>query len=128
MFLSVVFFFFVSPSLYYVTPDTGYEPKDIELSDTNERNFATSSDVYFQNALEDTVSFPNIPDNDDDKLAEYLAVVVDSTGKLVEMRSNNDQFSCDVRNLKSAQSQCPLVTQPKRIIDRTGGPVEERIR
>ena len=32
-------------SLDYVTPDTGYEPKDMELSDTNERNLATSSDV-----------------------------------------------------------------------------------
>ena len=29
--------------------------------------------------------------------------------------------------MKSAQSQFPLVTQPKRMIDRTGGPVEERI-
>ena len=29
--------------------------------------------------------------------------------------------------MKSAQSQFPLVTQPKRMIDRTGEPVEERI-
>ena len=29
--------------------------------------------------------------------------------------------------MKSAQNQFPLVTQPKRMIDRTGGPVEERI-
>ena len=29
--------------------------------------------------------------------------------------------------MKSAQSQFPLVTQSKRMIDRTGGPVEERI-
>ena len=61
----------------YVTPDTGYEPKDMELADINERNFVTSSDFYFQNALEDTASFPNVPDVDDDELAEFLAVVVD---------------------------------------------------
>ena len=53
-------------------------------------------------------------DRDDDELAEFLAVVVDRTGQPVEVRSNNDQFSCDIRNLKSAQSQFPLVTQPKK--------------
>ena len=114
-------------TLGYVNPLTGYEPKDMELTDANELNLATTSDIYFQNALNDTASFPNDPDVDDDELAEFLAVVVDSTGKPVEMRSNNDQFSCDIRNLKSAQSQFPLVTQTKRMIDRTGGPVEERI-
>ena len=84
---------------------TGCEPKDMEFADTNERNFATSSDIYFQNALDDTASFSNVPDVDDDELAEYLAVVVDRMGKPVEVRSNSDQFSCDNRNLKSAQSQ-----------------------
>ena len=113
-------------SLDYVTPDTGYEPKDMELADTNERNLAISSDIYFQSTLEDTASFPN-PDIDDDELAEFLAVVVDRTGQPVEVRSNSDQFSCDVRNVKSAQSQFPSVTQPKRMIDQTGGSVEERI-
>ena len=107
-------------SLDYVTPDTGYEPKDMELADTNELNLAASSDIYFQNALDDTASFPNVPDVDDNELAEFLAVVVDRTGKPVEVRSNNDQFSCDIRNLKSAQSQFPLVTQPKRMISQTG--------
>ena len=53
--------------------------------------------------------------------------MVDRTGKPVEVRSNNDQFSCDIRNLKSAQSQFPLVTQPKRMISQTGGSVQERI-
>ena len=43
------------------------------------------------------------------------------------MRSNNDQFFCDTRNLKSAQSQFPLVTQPKRMISETGWSVQERI-
>ena len=111
----------------YVTPLTGYEPKDMDLTDADELNLATSSDIYFQNALDDTASFPNVPDVDDNELAEFLAVVVDRTGKPVEVRSNNDQFSCDIRNLKSAQSQFPLVTQPKRMISQTGGSVQERI-
>ena len=114
-------------SLDYVIADTGYEPKDMELADTNEGNLATSSDIYFQNALEDTASFPNVPDVDDNELAEFLAVMVDRTGQPVEVRSNNDQFSCDIRNLKSARSQFPLVTQPKRMISQTGGSVQERI-
>ena len=113
-------------SLDYVTPDTGYEPMDMELADTSERNLAISSDIYFQNALDDTASFAN-PDIDDDELAEFLVVVVDRTGQPVEVRSNSDQFSCDIRNVKSAQSQFPLVTQPKRMINQTGGSVEERI-
>ena len=107
-------------SLDYVIPDTGYEPKDMELADTNELNLATSSDIYFQNTLDDTASFPN-PDIDDDELAKFLAIVVDRTGQPVEVRSNSDQFSCSDRNVKSAQSQFPLVTQPKRMINQTVG-------
>ena len=114
-------------TLDYVTPLTGYVPKEMELTDADELNLATSSDIYFQNSLDDTASFPNVPDVDDNELAEFLAVVVDRTGKPVEVRSNNDQFSCDIRNLKSAQSQFPLVTQPKRMISQTGGSVQERI-
>ena len=114
-------------TLDYVTPDTGYEPKDMELADTNERNLTNSSDIYFQNTLDDLAFFPNDPDVDDNELAEFLAVVVDRTGQPVEVRSNSDQFSCDIRNLKSAQSQFPLVTQPKRMINQTGGSVEGRI-
>ena len=49
------------------------------------------------------------------------------SGKPVEVRSNNDQFSCDTRNLESAQSQFPLVTQPERMIGQTGWFVQERI-
>ena len=113
-------------SLDYVTPDTGYEPKDMELADTNGLNFATSSDIYFQDILVDTASFPN-PDIDDDELAKFLAVVVDRTGQPVEVRSNSDHFSCSARNVKSAQSQFPLVTQSERMINQTGGSVEERI-
>ena len=99
----------------------------MELGDTNELNLATSSDIYFQDILEDTASFPNVPDVDDDELAEFLAVVVDEKGRPVEVRSNGDHFSCDIRNVKSVQSQFPLVTQPKRMINQTGGSVEERI-
>ena len=103
----------------------------MELADTNEKNLATSSDVYFQNTLEDTAFFPNVLGVDDDELAEFLAVVVDRTGQPVEVRSNSDQYSCDIRNLKSAQSQFQsqfrLLTQSKRMIDQMGGPVEERI-
>ena len=113
-------------TLDYVNSLTGYEPKDLELTDADELNLATSSDVYFQNTLDDIASFPNVPDVDDDELAEYLAGVVDRTGQPVEVRSNSDQFSCDIRNLKSAQSQFPLVTQPK-MISQTVGSVEERI-
>ena len=112
----------------HVTPLTGYEPKkDMDLTDADELNFTTSSDIYFQNALDDIASFSNDPDIDDNELAEFLAVVVDRTGKPVEVRSNNDQFSCDIRNLKSAQSQFSLVTQPKRMISQTGRSVQERI-
>ena len=113
-------------TLDYVTPDTGYEPKDMELADTNELIIAASSDIYFQDSLDDAVSLSN-PDIDDDEFAKFLAVVVDRTGQPVEVRSNSDQFSCDIRNLKSAQNQFPFVTQSKRMIDRTGRPVEERI-
>ena len=110
----------------YETPLTGYEPKkDLNLKNTEELDLATTSDVYWQHTLDDDASF-NDPDVDDNQLAEFLAVVVDSTGKPVEMRSNNDQFSCDTRNLKSAQNQFPSVTQPE-MIDQTGRPVEERI-
>ena len=107
-------------TLDYVTPLTGYEPKEMELTDANELNLATTIDIYFQNTLDDTASFPNDPDVDDNELAEFLAVVVDRTGKPVEVRSNNDQFSCDIRNLKSAQNQFPLVTQPKKMTSQTG--------
>ena len=111
----------------YVTPLTGYEPKqDLNLTDAEELDLTTSGDIYFQNTLDDLASFPNDPDVDDNELAEFLAVVVDRTGKPVEVRSNKDQFSCDTRNLKSAQNQFPLVTQPEMICQ-TGGSVQARI-
>ena len=54
---------------------TGYEPKEMELTDADELNLATSDDVYFQHTLDDTASFPNDPDVDDNQLAEFFAVV-----------------------------------------------------
>ena len=111
----------------YVTPLTGYDPKqDLNLTNAEELDLATISDIYWQHTLDDDASFPNDPDVDDDRLAEFLAVVVDRTGELVEVRSNNDQLSCDIRNLKSDQSQFPLVTQPEMICQ-TGGSVQARI-
>ena len=104
----------------YETPLTGYEPKkDLNLTNAEELDLATTSDIYWQHTLDDDASF-NDPDVDDNQLAKFLAVVVDSTGKPVEMRSNNDQFSCDTQN------QFPLVTQPEMICQ-TGGSVQARI-
>ena len=109
------------------TPLTGYEPKqDSNFTNSEELDLATTSDIYWQHTLGDDASFLNDPNVDDNRLAEFLAVVVDRTGKPVEMRSNNDQFSCDTRNLKSAQSQFPLVAQPEMICQ-TGGSVQARI-
>ena len=53
--------------------------------------------------------------------------MVDRTGQPVLEKSNSDHFPCSVRNVKSAQNQFPLVTQTKRMVDRTGETVEERI-
>ena len=102
------------------TPLTGYEPKkDLNLVNTEELDLAATSDVYWQHTLDDDASL-NDPNVDDNQLAKYLAVVVDSTGKPVEMRSSNDQFSCDTRNLKSTQNQFPVVAQSEMICQ-TGG-------
>ena len=60
-------------------------------------------------------------------LPSFLRSWVDRTGQPVEVRSNSDHFSCDIRNVKSAQSQFLLVTQPKRMISQNWGSVEERI-
>ena len=92
---------------------------------TEELDLAATSDVYWQHTLDDDASL-NDPNVDDNQLAKYLAVVVESTGKPVEMRSSNDQFSCDTRNLKSAQSQFPVVPQTEMICQ-TGGSVQVRI-
>ena len=93
---------------------------------TNELNNAASSDIYFQDILDDTVSLSN-PDIDDDELAKFLAIVVDRTGQPVLERSDSDHFGFSVRNVKSAQNQFPVITQAKRMVDRTGELVEERI-
>ena len=65
------------------TPLTGYEPKkDLNLVNTEELDLAATSDVYWQHTLDDDASL-NDPNVDDNQLAKYLAVVVDSTGKPV---------------------------------------------
>ena len=84
------------------------------------------SDIYFQESLDDTVSFSN-PDIDDDEFGKLLAVVVDRAGQPAVERSNSDHFFCSVKNVKSALNQFPSVTQAKKMIDGTGEPVEERI-
>ena len=110
----------------YETPLTGYEPKkDLNLVNTEELDLAATSDIYWQHTLDDNTSL-NDPNVDDNQLAMYLAGVVESTGRPVELRSSKDQFSCDTGNLKSAQSQFPLVTQPEMICQ-TGGSVQARI-
>ena len=46
----------------YVTPLTGYEPKqDLNLADAEELDLTTTSDIYFQNTLGDLSSYPTIP-------------------------------------------------------------------
>ena len=108
------------------TPLTGYEPnKDFNLTNAEELDLAATSDVYWQHTLDDDASL-NDPNVDDNQLAKYLAVVVESTGKPVEMRSSNDQFSCDTRNLKGAQSQFPVVPQTEMTCQ-IGGSVQARI-
>ena len=108
------------------TPLTGYEPnKDLNLVNTEELDLAATSDIYWQHTLDDDASL-NDPNVDDNQLAKYLAVVVESTGKPAELRSSNDQFSCDTRNLKGAQNQFPVVSQTEMICQ-TGGSVQVRI-
>ena len=114
-------------TLDYVTPLTGYEPKEMELTDADELNLATTSDIYFQHTWRIRLPSPTIPTSTTMSLRNSLQLWVDRTWKPVEVRSNNDQFSCDIRNLKSAQSQFPLVTQPKKMISQTGRSVQERI-
>ena len=108
------------------TPLTGYEPKrDLNLVDTEELDLAATSDIYWQHTLDDNTSL-NDPSVDDNQLAMYIAGVVDSTEKPVEPRSSKDQFSWDTRNLKSAQSQFPVVSQPEMICQ-TGRSVQARV-
>ena len=92
---------------------------------TEELDLAATSDVYWQHTLDDDASL-NDPDVDDNQLAKYLAVVVDSTGKPVAQRSNKGQFSWDTRNLKSAQNQFPVVSRPEMICQ-LGGSVQTRV-
>ena len=114
----------------------------MEFAGTTELNDAASSDINFQDFLDYTAPSSDLY-TDDDALGKLLAevhrdcadyrraegvnvspssisVMVARTGEPVE-RSDSDHFPCSVRNVKSAQSQFPLVTQPKRMINQTGG-------
>ena len=93
-------------SLDYCTPDTGYEPNVMELTGTTELNNAASSDIYFQDSLEDTASLSD-PYIDDDELGKLLAIVVDRTGQPVLERTDSDHFPCSVRNLKILTGYAP---------------------
>ena len=93
--------------------------------DTEELDLAATSDIYWQHTLDDNTS-RNDTDVDDNQLAMYLAGVVDSTGKPVAQRSSKGQFSWDTRNLKSAQSQFPVVSRPEMICQ-FGGSVQTRV-
>ena len=53
-----------------------------------------------------------------------MSVTSDRTGKPVE-KSDTDQFCFRVRKMYSAHNQFPAITQAKRMVDRTGKPVEE---
>ena len=80
----------------------------MELEGTTELNNAASSDIYFQDTLDDTVS-PD-PFIDDDELGNMLAVVVDRTGQPVEERIAEERES------SSAQIRTLLNEQRKTII------------
>ena len=120
----------------------------MELTGTTELNDAASSDINFQDSLDCTAPSSDHY-MDDEALGKLLAevhrdcadyrcaegvsvspssvsVMVDRTEEPVE-RSDSDHFPCGVRNVKSAQNQFPVITQAKRMVDRTGKPVEEMI-
>ena len=135
-------------------PDTGNEPKAMELTDvmdfagTTELNDAAYSDINFQDSLDYTAPSSDLYIDDDARgkllaevhrdCADYrraegvnvspssVSVMVDRTVEPVE-RSDSDHFPCSVRNVKSAQNQFPVITQAKRMVDRTEKPVEEMI-
>ena len=122
---------------------TGYEPNDTELNNT-----ASDELVYSQGPLA-CVTPSSDQDIDDATLgkllteahreyADYLSledvfvsqssvsVASNRKGKPVG-KSNIDPFSFGVRNAYSAQNQLPVITQAKRMVDRTVKPVEEMI-
>ena len=98
----------------------------MEFAGTTELNNAASSDIYFQDSLDYTAPLSD-PYIDDDELGKLLEIVVDRTGQPVLERSDSDLFPCSIRNVKSAQNQFLVITQAKRMVDRTGELVEERI-
>ena len=77
----------------YETPLTGYEPKkDLNLTNAEELDLATTSDIYWQHTLDDDASL-NDPNVDDNQLAKYLAVVVESVeGNLLRCEATMINF------------------------------------
>ena len=68
----------------YVTPLTGYEPKqDLNLTNAEELDLATTSDIYFQHTLDDTASFPTIPTSTTTSLRNSLQLWSIEQGNLL---------------------------------------------
>ena len=91
------------------TPLTGYEPnRETNFVDTEELDLAATSDIYWQHTFDDTSR--NDIDVDDNQLAKYLAVVVESTGKPVELRSLPvaARDSSQVRSSRTLSSSSPM--------------------
>ena len=121
----------------------------MELINDTELNDSVPSDfIDFQDSLAHTVPSSDHY-MDDDTLGKLLAevhrdyadyrrpegvsvspssmsVMVNRTGEPVE-RSDSDHFGFSVRNVKSAQSQFPVIIQAERMVDQTVKPVEEMI-
>ena len=94
--------------------------RTLTIVNTDELDLAATSDVYWQHTLDDDASL-NDPDVDDNQLAKYLAVVVDSTGKPVEMRSNNDQFSCGHSKLEKCSESVSFGHSTRNDLSNWGG-------
>ena len=122
-------------SLDDFSPLTGYEPNAMETPATSLTSripldcTTPSSDLYIDDD-ELGMLLAEARDCADYRRAEgvnvsqsSMSVMVDRTGEPVE-KSDSDHFPCSVRNVKSAQSQFPSVTQPT---GGEGGSVEERI-
>ena len=68
----------------YVTPLTGYEPKkDLNLTNAEEFDLATTSDIYWQHTLDDDASFPTIPTSTTTSLRNSLQLWSIEQGNLL---------------------------------------------
>ena len=124
-------------------PDTGYEPNVMELTDvmeftgTTELNNAASSDINFQDSLDYTAPSSDLY-IDDDELRQATRRSTPRLRRLPPCGRCKRQSVVSVSHGRSnggtcgkerwrAQNQFPVITQAKRMVDRTGEPVEERI-